>query len=136
MSDDPLFDPAPSVGPRVALRAPRRLDYFGRVPLGWMIERDGDTLIPAPLRLYLYLQVASRWGTYLVRLTNQIAAVDIGLSRDQKSEYLHFLEALGLITVHRAGKRTPIITVVWPPPATIRPTAVGYRPTQGPFIDK
>jgi hypothetical protein len=74
--------------------------------------------MPPDLRLYLVLQIRTRRGAYVVRLTNEMAA-EAGLDRFQKSKCLRELEEGGLVEVAREGNRNPEVT--WLPPAVLVP---------------
>jgi hypothetical protein len=90
---------------------------FARVPLTELatVKRDGG--FPAWVRLYLMLRFRSHDCAKPVSLTNAMAA-SAGLDRHSKSRRLDYLEAHGLVTVARSGRKSPVVTVhpVPPPP--------------------
>jgi hypothetical protein len=90
------------------LRPSKKL--HGQVPIGWLCDRANDRYVPRALRLYLYLQIKSRRGVRPVRLTNEMAE-EVGLDRAAKWLLLRTLERKGWVTVSRAGRHSPIVTV-------------------------
>jgi hypothetical protein len=81
---------------------------WASVPLEVLADRRRWGLIPARLRLLLYVQIRSRRGQQPMALTNAMAE-QIGLDRKQKWVCLASLEADGYVVVERAGKKTPLV---------------------------
>jgi hypothetical protein len=116
---DPLDDPPAAPGEKRPKRLPRSGKYFARVPLLWLATSERDGGYPAWVRLHLCLWFRSRQGKQTVRLTNAIAA-EAHLDRHSKLRRLQQLEARGLVTVARAGKAAPVVTVHPMPGTSVR----------------
>jgi len=91
-------------------RLPRHQGLWASVPLAELTDRRRDGTYSARTRLLLYLRIKSRRGQKPVVLTNTMAE-EIGLDRHQKCVCLGYLEAQGDISVERAGRKNPIVTV-------------------------
>jgi hypothetical protein len=118
------LDPGEQQAKRRA-KLPRHHGLWASVPLEVLANRRQWGLIPARLRLLLYVQIRSRRGQQPMALTNAMAE-EIGLDRKQKWVCLASLEADGYVVVERAGKKTPIVASC---PWSAEGSAVGNLPT-------
>jgi hypothetical protein len=108
-----LLQPTP-LDPDAGEPLPLGKKLFALVPLDWLADRTWDGFLPQSMRLYLYLQIKSRRGTRVVRLTTEMAA-QIGLDRRGKVRALQALEKRRLISITREKRRgLPKVTVCQP----------------------
>jgi len=108
--DDDLYageGPAPKAKPP---RLPRSKREFAIVPLRQLMDRRWDSVFPARVRLYLYLQYRSHRGAKEVRLTNDEAG-KLGLAKQNNMRDLRWLEARGLLTVVSTGSEMVRVSV-------------------------
>jgi len=106
-----LLQPTP-LDPDAGEPLPRGRKLFAKVPLDWLGDRAWDGFLPQSMRLYLYLQIKSRRGARVVRLSTEMAA-EVGLDRRGKVRALRALEKRRLISITRE-KRTglPKVTIL------------------------
>jgi hypothetical protein len=98
---------------------PRHQGLWASVSLEELSDQRYHSLMPARLRLLLFLRIRTRRGSRAFRLTNE-AAAEIGLDRKWKWKCLRSLETDGFITVEQAGQRVPVITLCAVNPAPDR----------------
>jgi hypothetical protein len=90
-----------------------RKGHFVKVPLEWM-ERLNSAHCVATAKVALHLLHQSfKDRRQAVRLASGVLALK-GVSRDQKWRALAELEVLGLISVERRPRKSPIITLLYP----------------------
>jgi hypothetical protein len=115
-NDDDLNVEGLALPPDVVLTTvtPRRLikrqDRFVRLPLAVVDVMAKDCRDKAwPLLCYLMYE-SWRTGHYPVKLANEFLA-RIGIDRDAKLRALRKLERLGLISIERRGRKSPVIRI-------------------------
>ena len=106
---DPLYDVDPLRNASKCI--PHRIALFAKVELNELTSRHRDFIYPPLTRLYLYVRVRTGNGKRAINLSNS-AALDLGLSRWQKSRYLRRLEEAGLILVKRKFGCMPNVSIV------------------------
>jgi hypothetical protein len=113
---DPLFDRAITRPPGAsARRLPRSQKPFGKVNLRSLQDRRFNALYTPAGRLYHRLEIETRRGARLVRLTNSLAA-EVGILRQNKARHLRELQGLGLVSiVTKEGKQVPVVALHPPP---------------------
>jgi hypothetical protein len=95
-------------------RLQRRRKHFVRVPMAWM-ERLGSARSAATVLLALHILYEHwRMGGRPFRLANGKLLLK-GISRQSKYTGLRELERLGLVTVARRPRKSPIVTVMIEP---------------------
>jgi hypothetical protein len=105
------IDPSDVVLVPSAERAARRKQQFIKVPLAWF-DRFGVINSAATLKVALHLlQLHFRDRGRPARLGNLALRLS-GVSRAKKRRALVELERLGLISVERRPRKSPIVTVI------------------------
>jgi hypothetical protein len=93
---------------------PRVRGNWAPITLAELFDRRNDGAFAPGTRLFLFLRIKSWRGQRVVRLTNEAAAA-IGLDRKLKWKFLRRLESEGYVTVSRAGRQVPVVTVLLSP---------------------
>jgi hypothetical protein len=108
---DPLLDePIQPVPEATSGGLPRSKKHFARVLFSWLAVSERDGGYSAWVRLHLCLWFRSHEGKRTVRLTSAVAA-EAHLDRKSKLRRLRQLEARGLVSVVRDGRKVPVVTV-------------------------
>ena len=89
----------------------RRHQQFVKFPLVW-VDRLRTVRYTSTYRVALHL-LFRHWksGSRPIQLSN-VALVEAGVSRDQKWRALRELEFLGLISIERRRRRSPLINLL------------------------
>ena len=109
--DNLRFQPGDAQWAVVPKKIRQRRQQFVQVPWTWL-ERLAQSQSANTYRVavsLLYLHWKAKGGP--IKLANGMLAID-GVSRFAKSRALAKLESLGLITVDRRQRKSPIITLI------------------------
>jgi hypothetical protein len=110
------YVPAPEVVPapgEVNITPPRpRKGHFVMVPLEWMERLESAHQIATSKVALHLLHQSFKDRRPVVRLANGVLALK-GISRVQKRRALGEMEALGLISVERRPRKSPIVTLLY-----------------------
>jgi hypothetical protein len=89
----------------------RREDAFVQVPLA-VATRAAAAMKSPKMMIWLYLLYRA-WQTKSTTVTvSTDALIAYGVNRRTKSRALRQLEVAGLITIKRASRRTPVVTLI------------------------
>jgi hypothetical protein len=103
----------PEVPPGEVNITPKRpgKGHFVMLPLEWMERLESARYIATPKVAHRLLHQSFKDRRHVIRLANGVLALK-GVSRDQKWRALGELEALGLISIERRPRKSPIVTLL------------------------
>jgi hypothetical protein len=106
--------PAPTeAGVRVVRPQRPRKGHFVMLPLEWMYRLDAARCVATSKVAHHLLHQSFKDRRQTIRLPSGVLGLK-GVSRDQKWRALAELEVLGLISVERRPRKSPIITLLYP----------------------
>jgi ribosomal protein S19E (S16A) len=89
----------------------KKTEPFVKMPLWWAVAAAEATNSPVTIMLVELLRM--RWKTRNNTFPLPNARLrKLGVSRDVKRRVLQQLERVGMITVERQGRKTPIVTLI------------------------
>jgi hypothetical protein len=106
--------PAPSESGIQTVRPQRpRKGHFIKLPLEWVYRLDTARCVATSKVAHHLLHRSFKDRRQTIRLASGVLALK-GVSRDQKWRALAELEVLGLISVERRPRKSPIVTLLYP----------------------
>jgi hypothetical protein len=106
--------PAPSEAGIQTVRPQRpRKGHFVMLPLEWMYRLDSAHCVATSKVAHHLLHQSFKDRRQTFRLASGVLALK-GISRELKRRALEELEALGLVSVERRSRKSPVVTLLYP----------------------